>query len=74
MHFLDTLHVLGLNKFESIDACLFLGIYPLLISESIQIKLFEVAKVNVWRFEELGPFFSPPQFLFMLLSVIAIQV
>ena len=46
-----------------------------LISESTQIKLFEVAKVHVCRFKGLGPIcFSPTQVLFMLLSVIAIQV
>ena len=46
-----------------------------LISESTQIKLFEVAKVPVCRFKGLGPIcFSPTQVLFMLLSVIAIQV
>ena len=45
------------------------------ISGSTQMKLFEVAKVHVCRFKGLGPIcFSPPQFLFMLLSVIAIQV
>ena len=46
-----------------------------LISESTQIKLFEVAKVHVCRFKGLGPIcFSPPRFIFVLLSVIAIQV
>ena len=48
--------------------------YPSSISESTQIKLFEVAKVHVGRFKGLGPIcFSPTQVLFMLLSVIAIQ-
>ena len=46
-----------------------------LISESTQIKLFEVAKVHVCRFKGRGPICcSPAQVLFMLLSVIAIQV
>ena len=47
--------------FENIDACLFLDIHPLLIPESTQIKLFEVAKAHVCGFKELGPvFFFPP--------------
>ena len=46
-----------------------------LISESTQIKLFEVAKVHVCRFKGLGPIcFSPMQVLFMLLSVIVISM
>ena len=51
--------------------------HPSLISESTQIKLFEVEKVHVCRFnfKGLGPIcFSPTQVIFMLLSVIAIQV
>ena len=66
---------LGSIKFENIDACLFLDVYPLKFLSLLKSKLFEVEKAHVCRFKKLGLIcFSPPQFPFILLSVIAIHV